>query len=266
MHYYQFNIGDYKTHTSHLTPLEDIAYRRLLDWYYLHEKPIPLNPVQAARLVMLNEYSTDVEQVLNEFFVRTEEGWINKRADLEIMAFKSKKENASKAGKASATARVNERSTDVQQTFNQPITINQEPLTNNQLKTSAAFALPDWIDKTMWDLWMKTRKGKKMIPAQMQAQVNKLEKWRSAGIDYAGALAASAENGWAGLFEPKTTRANGVQDARLEVARQIMGGQNGTDRSFIDINTSGSIEGDRASIPKIANGIWEPTVIEMAGD
>ncbi|NDH69342.1 MAG: DUF1376 domain-containing protein, partial [Gammaproteobacteria bacterium] len=33
MHYYQFHIGDYKSHTHHLSLLEDLAYRRLLDFY-----------------------------------------------------------------------------------------------------------------------------------------------------------------------------------------------------------------------------------------
>ncbi|MCP4984979.1 MAG: YdaU family protein, partial [Colwellia sp.] len=46
MHYYQFNIGDYTSHTSHLDPLEDIAYRRMLDWVYLHESPLPLSVKQ----------------------------------------------------------------------------------------------------------------------------------------------------------------------------------------------------------------------------
>lgn len=71
-------------------------------------------------------------------------------------------------------------------------------------KTSAAFALPDWVDRTTWDLWLKTRKGKKMIPEQMQAQVDKLAKWRGEGLDYAKALADAAGAGWQGLFEPKS--------------------------------------------------------------
>ncbi|MCR4319707.1 MAG: hypothetical protein NUV74_05150 [Candidatus Brocadiaceae bacterium] len=76
--------------------------------------------------------------------------------------------------------------------------------TEQNIKTkAAAFALPDWIDKTQWDLWIKTRKGKKMIPEQMQAQVAKLQKWRDAGMDHARALADAASAGWQGLFEPK---------------------------------------------------------------
>jgi uncharacterized protein YdaU (DUF1376 family) len=87
MHYYQFNISDYMSHTRHLTPIEDICYRRLLDWQYLHEKPVPADLKAICRLLMLRDYQEDVEQVLNEFFILTEEGWINQRAFEEIDEF-----------------------------------------------------------------------------------------------------------------------------------------------------------------------------------
>lgn len=139
MHYYQFNIGDYSSHTKHLTPLEDICYRRLLDWYYLHEKPIPKDINMVTRMIMLNGCLTEVEQVLNEFFVDTKSGWINPRADKEINAYHSKVLSSSKAGKISAEKRkaykqqaLNECSTDVQPNINhKPLTINHK--TNNKL-------------------------------------------------------------------------------------------------------------------------------------
>jgi len=53
MHYYQFNIGDYKSHTEHLSEMEDLTYRRLLDWYYLHETPIPLEIKETARQIRM---------------------------------------------------------------------------------------------------------------------------------------------------------------------------------------------------------------------
>lgn len=79
--------------------------------------------------------------------------------------------------------------------------INHHRTTNKDL---SVFSLPEWVDKGNWDLWMKTRKGKKMLPEQMQAQIKKLEKWKIAGLDYAASLEASAINGWSGLFEPKS--------------------------------------------------------------
>ena len=41
MHYYQFNISDYRADTAHLNIIEHGIYRQLIDWYYLDEKPIP---------------------------------------------------------------------------------------------------------------------------------------------------------------------------------------------------------------------------------
>ena len=126
MHYYQFNIGDYLSHTKHLDLMEDLAYRRLLDLYYLHERPLNSGIAVVARQIGLKEHEAEVHEVLQEFFKLTEDGWINTRADKEIAHFKGKIEQASRAGKASAERRSNSRSTDVQPT------INQEPLTNNQ--------------------------------------------------------------------------------------------------------------------------------------
>ena len=40
MHYFQFNIGDYMKHTARLTLMEDLAYRRMLDLYYLNDGPL----------------------------------------------------------------------------------------------------------------------------------------------------------------------------------------------------------------------------------
>ncbi len=149
MHYYQFNIGDYSSHTKHLTPLEDICYRRLLDWYYLHEKPIPKDTNMVTRMLMLNGCSTEVEQVLNEFFVSSKSGWINPRADKEIHAYHSKVLSSSKAGKISAEKRkaykqqpLNEPSTDVQPTINhKPLTSKHK--TNNKLDYEIGFG---WVN------------------------------------------------------------------------------------------------------------------------
>jgi uncharacterized protein YdaU (DUF1376 family) len=126
MHYYQFHIGDYASHTRHLSLMEDLAYRRLLDFYYLHENPIKQRDI--ARQIGMREHEQDVLTVLNEFFVSTDEGFVSPRADKEIEHFHSKVEQASRAGKASAERRLNNRSTDVQPTNNhKPITINHKP-------------------------------------------------------------------------------------------------------------------------------------------
>lgn len=138
MHFYPFHIADYHSHTGHLSEMEDLAYRRLIDWQHLHERPIPADIQKASRLVRLPSFSTDVEQVLNEFFTLAENGYINQRCFDDIDKYNNIKTAASRAGKASAEKRKATRkqrvskpdSTDVQRPFNECAT-NQEPITIN---------------------------------------------------------------------------------------------------------------------------------------
>ena len=138
MHYYQFNIADYRKDTQHLTPMEHYIYRSLLDWMYLDESPIPKDMRQILRrLCLSSDSSTDVEQVLNDFFTENEGGYIQERVLFEISEYKRKIESASKAGKASAKARKLKRSKVSERTFNdrsttvQP-TNNYKPITNSK--------------------------------------------------------------------------------------------------------------------------------------
>ena len=94
MHYYQFNIGDYQSHTGHLTEIEDLAYRRLLDLSYLHEKPLPDDIDQIARLIRMRSHSDCIAVVLREYFVRTDEGWVNERVLREIESVNAKSQKA----------------------------------------------------------------------------------------------------------------------------------------------------------------------------
>jgi uncharacterized protein YdaU (DUF1376 family) len=99
MRYYQFHIGDYASHTRHLNHTEDLAYRRLLDFYYLHEQPIKQREI--ARQIGMRDCEQEVLSVLEEFFVSTDVGYINPRADREIEAYKAMKD----AGKRGAEKR-----------------------------------------------------------------------------------------------------------------------------------------------------------------
>jgi len=128
MHYYQFNIGDYASHTRHLDLDEDLAYRRLLDMYYLHERPLNVDSAVVAKQIGMREKVQVVQDVLNEFFQLGDEGWVNDRADKEIKHFHSKIQQASRAGKASAERRSSARSTDVQPN-NKQETINKNQFT-----------------------------------------------------------------------------------------------------------------------------------------
>jgi uncharacterized protein YdaU (DUF1376 family) len=155
MHYYQFNIGDYASHTRHLNLLEDLAYRRLLDAYYLQERPLNAGVTSVARQINMRDHETEVKAVLEEFFELTDDGWVSRRADREIEHFQAKKQQASRAGKASAQRRSNARSTDVQPTN------NQEPITNVEAKPkqSRGTRLPaDWVPAEDQTAFCKTER------------------------------------------------------------------------------------------------------------
>ena len=133
MHYYQFHIGDYASHTRHLTIHEDLAYRRLLDFYYLHEQPIKHRDI--ARQINMKEFEQDVLTVLEEFFLSTDAGFINPRADLEIAKYKefseAGKRGAAKRWGSNGEANSPPNATPIATNNHKPITNNHKPITNN---------------------------------------------------------------------------------------------------------------------------------------
>lgn len=136
MHYFKFNIGDYTSHTQHLTLIEDIAYRRMLDVYYLQERPLNANITTVARQIRMRDNEAEVKIVLEEFFTLVDGCWRHERIEREINEYSTKVEQASNAGRTSAQRRLNARSTSVDIPLNQPLTSNQEPVTKNHKPTT----------------------------------------------------------------------------------------------------------------------------------
>ena len=96
MNYYEHHIGDYSQASSHLTFVEDAAYRRLLQKYYATEKPLPRDLKVLQRLVMANkkEEKNAVVRILNEFFTLTDVGWKQARCEKEIARYKDRQNKA----------------------------------------------------------------------------------------------------------------------------------------------------------------------------
>ena len=92
MHYYQFNIADYRKDTAHLTLLEHGIYRQLLDSYYLDEKPIETKSVMRRLQIATDEEKKAFENVLSDFFTLSECGnfYTHKRIEAEIAKYKSR--------------------------------------------------------------------------------------------------------------------------------------------------------------------------------
>lgn len=134
MHYYKFSIGDYASHTAHLDPMEDIAYRRMLDWHYLHESALPESVEQIARLIRMRTHCEEIANVLREFFTLGEFGWEQPKAVGEIESYRLKSEKAKKSAEARWASKPIESNANALRTEcegnanHKPLTTNQEPL------------------------------------------------------------------------------------------------------------------------------------------
>lgn len=147
MNYYPHHIGDYDSHTAHLTWAEDLAYRRLICLYYRTEKPLTSKVDDVCRLIRAQggQEKKAVAQVLNEFFLLTDDGWRHARCDEEIFKSQAKAERNREVGKKGGRPKKQETKTvdldnpEITQMVSEnnpnvtlPITNNQKPITNSQ--------------------------------------------------------------------------------------------------------------------------------------
>lgn len=100
MHFYNFNVSNYLSHTSHLDDLEDLAYRRMLDWCYLHEEPLPTDIKQIAKLIRMRTECERIADVLQEFFITQDDGYYHSKVNDEIEKYRTRSEKAKSAANA----------------------------------------------------------------------------------------------------------------------------------------------------------------------
>lgn len=206
MHYYQFNIKTYAASTPHLTDGEDLAYRRLIDFYYDVEQPIPTALPPLCRRLRLA--LPDVESVLKEFFLVTPDGWRHAFIDREIEEYQAfiakQKANGSKGGRGRKPDAKPKEPTALPDKTNVKPTTNhkQETINNNkEAKASGAMRLvekPDSVSQQVWSDFMDLRKKKnapltKTAWSQIQKEADK------AGWPIEDALKESCARGWQGF-------------------------------------------------------------------
>lgn len=234
MNFYPFHIGDYASATRHLSWDEDAAYRRLLDVYYTTERALPLEMRQVFRLVMASTEAQReaVQTVLEEFFERTDEGWVNRRADAEIAVMRDKQDKQrAKANKRwqkpeeergtasalpqhpnpDAAAQIADAAAMPPIPTPTPVpTPEEEPpsgVQGGKPPKPPAFVLPDWVPADPWTEFVEMRRAKgKRAPFTVAAAkgiVDDLAKLRDDGHDLACVLRQSVKSGWSGVFPIK---------------------------------------------------------------
>jgi uncharacterized protein YdaU (DUF1376 family) len=215
MHYYQFNIGDYQSHTSHLSEIEDLVYRRLLDWYYLHETPIPLDLSEVSRQIRMRSHTESIAIVLQEYFERTDDGWIHHRANKEIAKADEKSVKAS----ASAKARWSKKDANALPTLSDSnATHNTLPITQDTehktQKKATVVATPEGVSDSVWQEFIAHRKAKKARVTQLVID-GISEQARIAGWSLENALKETIVRNW------QSFKADWVKDENLSKTGQM---------------------------------------------
>ena len=191
MIWYKFHLGDYITHTTHLSDAEDLAYRRLLDLYYISEKPIPLNTESVSRKIRID--LDIVETVLEEFFERTDEGYFNSRCDAEIARYNRQVETNRSLGKMGGRPK----KTESVPKRNPKLTLKEE---DKDINTLSSVAPTTSRFNDFWSAWTPSKR--KVAKTACEA------KWRRQALDpFADKIIASvtrlrASEQWLTGFDP----------------------------------------------------------------
>jgi uncharacterized protein YdaU (DUF1376 family) len=244
MHFYKFHIGDYMSHTRHLSLLEDLAYRRLLDFYFLHEQPIKHR--DAARQIGMREHEEDVLTVLNEFFLSTDNGFVNPRANKEIEEYKAHqgtsaygafiRDNQSLKSVVQKDVYIQHFTNGTLDTYintlrtqDVPImstssihdaTNNHKPLTTNhkpKRESATVVACPPDVSQQIWNDWVALRKSKK-APITLTVLNGAIAEAKILGWPLEKFLAEWCSRGSQGLKAEWIVKPNPADKVRLTVA------------------------------------------------
>jgi uncharacterized protein YdaU (DUF1376 family) len=168
------------------------AYRQLIDQYYLNERPLTLDlEVLCDDLLVRGEDEKKaIVFILGKFFSKTEDGYVHKRCNTVIQAFKDKSDknrnNAvkrwSKVKDANALPQECERNA------------NQEPLTNNK-EQFIEFVKPLDVNLEVWNKYMTLRRAqnKPITDANIKALRREAA---NAGLSLNAVITVCVENSW----------------------------------------------------------------------
>jgi uncharacterized protein YdaU (DUF1376 family) len=192
MHWYKFNIADYKKDTDHLTMLENGAYLKLINRYYLTEEPLPLDETQLFRLIGVrnDDEATAIRNVLQDFFTKSEDGFIHKRCDIVIEEYQEKSDKASQSAKVRWETKNNANAMRTQ------CDGNANSVTK-ELKNSFKDA-PEGVEDLVWKDFKKLRALKKAAITETAMKGLKREADK-ANKTLNEALIICVERGWAGF-------------------------------------------------------------------
>jgi len=189
--WYKFHLGDYITHTTHLSDAEDLAYRRLLDLYYMSEKQIPLNTESVSRKIRIDLDIT--ESVLGEFFEKTENGYFNYRCDAEIAKYQAQVANNQRLGKLGGRPKKTESVTESEPK------VNPKKIQIKNINTISSQATTSRFNE-FWSIWPTSKR--KVAKSTCETKWLKLKLDAVADQILANVNALKGSEQWTTGFEP----------------------------------------------------------------
>jgi uncharacterized protein YdaU (DUF1376 family) len=220
MHYYKFNIADYRKDTGHLSTIEHGIYRQLIDWYYLDEQPIPEeNQVVIRRLRLGSDEVKYLQNVLSDFFVLGKTGYTHKRIEVEIKDYheqvEKNKNNGKLGGRPKKTQSVISGLPDESQNNpnHKPITTNHKP----KKESATSVACPPDVSQQIWNDWVALRKSKK-APITQTVLNGAIAEAKILGWPLEKFLAEWCSRGSQGLKAEWIVKPNPADKVRLTVA------------------------------------------------
>jgi len=82
MKWYKFDVDYFLDATQGLSNDEELAYRRLIDAYYITEEPLPAKTAELMELTGVSQEATLF--VVGKFFKMTKEGWRDEAIDYAV--------------------------------------------------------------------------------------------------------------------------------------------------------------------------------------
>jgi uncharacterized protein YdaU (DUF1376 family) len=170
MHYYKRNLGDYAKKTGRLTMLQHGAYTLLIDSCYDRETFPTLEQAIEWTWASSEAEIDAVKFVLSRFFALDKDGcYVQDRILQELLQYHAnadinKRIAIEREAKRKNKSTNREQGVDEPTPNHKPLTINQEPITNNhkpKRESATSVACPLDVSEQVWQDWLALRKSKK---------------------------------------------------------------------------------------------------------
>lgn len=199
MHFYSFNVGNYRRETNHLSLLEHGIYRSLIDTYYLYEKPLcgDINTLMRLHCVRTDEEIAAFKNVISDFFELIDGVYHHSDCDDLIAEYRAKSEKARQSAKRRWQKDAGDMPTQSDSNAEGMLTNNHKPITNNQTKTQAP-TRPESVSEQVWLDFLAHRKRAKANLTQT-ALTGIINQAAAAGWSLEDALSECVLRNWVGF-------------------------------------------------------------------